>query len=65
MDAVYDEIDKKIEEIQSVESKKWIASKEYKVHNKHLNLIRKYELKKTAYDEIYGKDILNRYMIFI
>ncbi len=60
MDAVYDEIDKKIEEIQSIESKKWMTSKEYKVHSKHLEMIRKYELKKTAYDEIYGKDIFEQ-----
>lgn len=60
MDAVYDEIDKKIEEIQSVESEKWMTSKEYKVHNKHLEMIRKYESKKTAYDEIYGKGIFEQ-----
>lgn len=57
---IYDEINKKIEKIQSVESKKWIVSKEYKIHNKHLEMIRKYESKKTAYDEIYGKGIFEQ-----
>ena len=57
---IYKDIDKKIEEIQSIESKKWMTSKEYKVHSKHLEMIRKYELKKTAYDEIYGKGIFEQ-----
>lgn len=57
---IYDEIDKKIEEIQSVESKKWMASKEYKVHNKHLEMIRKYESKKAAFEELYGKGIFEQ-----
>ncbi len=57
---IYDEIDKKISDIQAVESKKWTDSKEYKVHNRHLEMIRKYESKKTAYDEIYGKGIFEQ-----
>lgn len=57
---IYKDIDKKIEEIQSVESKKWMASKEYKVHNKHLEMIRKYESKKVVFDELYGKNIFEQ-----
>ena len=37
-----------------------MTSKEYKVHSKHLEMIRKYESKKTAYDEIYGKGIFEQ-----
>ncbi len=57
---IYDEIDKKIADIQAVESKKWTASEEYKVHNKHLNLIQKYKSKKVAFDELYGEDIFEQ-----
>lgn len=60
VEKIYDEIDEKIADIQAAESKKWTASKEYKVHNKHLDMIRKYELKKTAYNEIYGKSIFEQ-----
>lgn len=57
---IYKDIDKKIEEIQSAESKKWMASKEYKIHNKHLELIRKYESKKAVFDELYGEGIFEQ-----
>lgn len=60
IDEIYKEIDKKIGEIQSIESKKWIRSKEYKVHNKHLEMIRKYEAKKKVFDELYGEDIFEQ-----
>lgn len=60
MDTIYDQIDKKIEYIQSVESKKWTSSREYKVHNKHLDMIRKYESKKAVFDELYGEDIFEQ-----
>lgn len=57
---IYDEIDKKIGEIQGIESEKWMQSKEYKVHNKHLELIRKYELEKKTFDMLYGEDIFEQ-----
>ncbi len=60
INAVCDEIDRKVEVIEREESDKWHSSKEYKVHNKHLNLIRKYESKKVAFDELYGKDIFEQ-----
>lgn len=60
MDAIYDQIDKKIEDIQSIESKKWTSSREYKVHNRHLEMIRKYESKKVVFDELYGNDIFEQ-----
>lgn len=59
-ESIYDEIDKKIEYIQSVEAKKWYRSKEYKVHNKHLDMIRKYEAKKREFDELYGEDVFEQ-----
>lgn len=57
IDAIYDEIDKKINIIEREESDKWHSSKEFKVHNKHLNLIQKYKSKKVVFDELYGEDI--------
>lgn len=60
IDAIYDEIDKKINIIEREESDKWHSSKEFKVHNKHLNLIQKYESKKVAFDELYGEDIFEQ-----
>lgn len=53
-------IDKKVSEIESDESKKWTSSEEYKTHNKHLELIRKYESKKVVFDELYGEDIFEQ-----
>ena len=60
IDAIYKEIDKKIEDIQAIESKKWTNSKEYKTHNRHLEMIRKYESKKKVFDELYGGDIFEQ-----
>ena len=60
IDAVCDEIDRKVEIIEREESDKWHSSKEYKVHNKHLNLIRKYELEKKTFDMLYGEDIFEQ-----
>lgn len=60
IDAIYNEIDKKIKIIEKDESDKWHSSKEFKVHNKHLNLIRKYESKKATFDELYGEDIFEQ-----
>ena len=37
-----------------------VQIKEFKVHNKHLNLIQKYESKKVAFDELYGEDIFEQ-----
>ena len=54
IDNIYDKIDKKIQEIQSIESKKWTSSQEYKVHNKHLEMISNYESKKNECDELCG-----------
>lgn len=59
-ESIYDEIDKKIEYIQSVEAKKWHSSKEYKIHNKHLDMIRKYEAKKIAFDDLYGENVFEQ-----
>lgn len=56
IDAIYEEIDEKIEEIESIESKKWMRSEEYKVHSRHLDLIRKYDSKKKYYDKYLGED---------
>ena len=55
IDNIYDKIDKKIQEIQSIESKKWTSSQEYKVHNKHLEMISNYESKKKECDELWGE----------
>lgn len=60
IDAIYKEIDRRIEDIQGIESKKWRSSKEYKAHNRHLEMIRKYESKKTVFDELYGEDIFEQ-----
>ena len=60
IDAVCDEIDRKVEIIEREESDKWHSSKEYKVHNKHLNLIRKYELEKKTFDMLYGEDVFEQ-----
>ena len=60
IDAIYDEIDRKINIIEREECDKWHSSKEYKVHNKHLNMIRKYESKKVVFDELYGEDIFEQ-----
>ncbi len=60
INAIYDEIDKKINIIEREESDKWHSSKEYKVHNKHLNLIRKYELEKKTFDMLYGEDVFEQ-----
>lgn len=60
LNAVCDEIDKKVQLIEREECDKWHSSKEYKVHNKHLNLIRKYESKKVVFDELYGEDIFEQ-----
>lgn len=60
IDAVCDEIDKKVNEIEREESDKWHSSKEFKVHNKHLNLIQKYELEKKTFDMLYGEDIFEQ-----
>lgn len=60
MDAIYDEIDRKINVIEQEEYDKWHDSKEYKVHNKHLDLIRKYELEKKTFDMLYGEDIFEQ-----
>lgn len=60
LNAVCDEIDKKVQLIEREECDKWHSSKEFKVHNKHLNLIQKYESKKVAFDELYGEDIFEQ-----
>lgn len=57
---ICDEIDKKVGEIETVESKLWTGSKEYKIHNKHLEMVRKYESKKRTFDELYGEDIFEQ-----
>lgn len=56
IDAIYNEIDRKIDVIEREESDKWHHSKEFKVHNKHLNMIQKYELEKKTFDMLYGED---------
>lgn len=60
LNAVCDIIEEKVGEIETVESKLWTTSKEYKIHNKHLEMIRKYESKKVVFDELYGKDIFEQ-----
>ena len=60
INAVCDEVDRKVEAIEREESDKWHSSKEFKVHNKHLDLIRKYESKKAVFDELYGEDIFEQ-----
>lgn len=60
INAVCDEIDRKVEVIEREESDKWHSSKEYKIHNKHLEMIRKYESKKVVFDELYGEDIFEQ-----
>ncbi len=60
IEAVYDDIDKKIMKIEQEESDKWHSSKEYKVRKKHLKLIQKYESVKNKFDELYGKDIFEQ-----
>lgn len=60
INTVCDEIDKKVQVIEREEYDKWHSSKEYKVHNKHLNLIQKYESKKAVFDELYGEDIFEQ-----
>ncbi len=60
INAICDEIDRKVEVIEREESDKWHSSKEYRVHNKHLNLIRKYELEKKTFDMLYGEDIFEQ-----
>lgn len=60
INAVCDEINRKVKVIEREECDKWHSSKEYKVHNKHLNLIQKYESKKAVFDELYGKDIFEQ-----
>ena len=57
---VCDIIEEKVSDIETVESKLWTGSKEYKIHNKHLEMIRKYESKKVVFDELYGKDIFEQ-----
>lgn len=56
IDAIYDEIDRKINLIEREESDKWHGSKEYIVHNKYLEMIRKYELEKKTFDMLYGEN---------
>ena len=60
INTVCDEIDKKVGIIEREECDKWHSTKEYKVHNKHLNMIRKYESKKVVFDELYGEDIFEQ-----
>lgn len=60
INTVCDVIDKKVSIIEREECDKWHGSKEYKVHNKHLNMIRKYESKKVVFDELYGEDIFEQ-----
>ncbi len=60
IDAIYDKIDKKINIIEREECDKWHCSKEYKVHNRHLNMIQKYESKKKVFDELYGEGIFEQ-----
>ena len=60
INTVCDEIDKKVGIIEREEYDKWHSTKEYKVHNKHLNMIRKYESKKVVFDELYGEDIFEQ-----
>lgn len=60
LNAVCDIIEEKVGEIETVESKLWTTSKEYKIHNKHLEMIRKYESKKVVFDELYGEDIFEQ-----
>ena len=60
LNAVCDIIEEKVSDIETVESKLWTGSKEYKIHNKHLEMIRKYESKKVVFDELYGKDIFEQ-----
>lgn len=57
---VCDEIERKVNKIEREEYDKWHSSKEYKVHNKRLNLIRKYESKKVVFDELYGEDVFEQ-----
>lgn len=60
LNAVCDIIEEKVSDIETVESKIWTRSKEYKIHNKHLEMIRKYESKKVVFDELYGEDIFEQ-----
>lgn len=60
LNVVCDIIEKKVSDIETVESKSWTSSKEYKIHNKHLEMIRKYESKKVVFDELYGEDIFEQ-----
>lgn len=60
INTVCDEIERKVGIIEREEYDKWHSSMEYKVHNKHLNLIRKYESKKVVFDELYGEDIFEQ-----
>lgn len=60
INTVCDEIDKKVGIIEREECDKWHSSKEYKVHNKHLNMIQKYKSKKVVFDELYGEDIFEQ-----
>lgn len=57
---ICDIIEEKIGGIENVESKLWTSSKEYKIHNKHLEMIRRYESKKAVFDELYGEDIFEQ-----
>lgn len=52
---VYDEIDKKVNEIEGIEYQKWSCSEEYKVHNRLLDMIQKYESRKKYYDDYLGE----------
>lgn len=52
---IYDEIDKKVDKIESIESALWIKSQEFKVHNRHLEMIHTYECKKKQCDENLGE----------
>lgn len=60
VESIYDEIDKRINIIEREEYDKWHGSKEYKVHNRHLNMIQKYESKKKVFDELYGENIFEQ-----
>ena len=60
INSVCGEIDIKVKVIEQEESDKWYSSKEFKVHNKHLDLIRKYESKKRTFDNLYGEDVFEQ-----
>lgn len=55
LEEIGNEYSKRIEEIEIIEGKKWLKSVEYKAHDKHLSLIKKYESRKKYYDDYLGE----------